>query len=160
GDARAVASFWTDEGEYVDQDSGPIHGREALEKAYASFFKAREEVKTEAKTEKIRFLGKDTAVEEGTFTVRARGGPADSRRYSTLYVRQDGRWLIAMLKEWGDEETDTPSLQDLAWLIGSWQSDSGDAEARTTYEWAENKKFIRGRYTIRPRKQGEKASSG
>src|SRR5262245_27138895 len=160
GDVQALAALWTDEAEYIDEDGEPVRGRAALTKAYADFFAKRRELKVEGKTAKIRFLGKDTAVEEGTFTVKAKDSPANASRFSALYVRQDGRWLIALLKEWGDETTNTPSLQDLAWLIGTWESEGPDLKASTTYEWAENKAFIRARYTIAPKKEGEKPSSG
>jgi uncharacterized protein (TIGR02246 family) len=160
GDAKTIGACFTQEGEYVDEDGKPIQGRAALAKAYADFFAKRTELKAEAKTDSVRFLSKDTAVETGTFTVRAKDRPPDSSRYSTLYVRQDGRWLIALLKEWGDETTNRAKLQDLAWLIGSWESEGPDLKARTTYEWAENKKFIRVHFTITPKKEGERPTSG
>src|SRR5262245_41069489 len=39
GDARALASFWTDDGEYIDPDGDTIRGRAAIEKDYVAFFK-------------------------------------------------------------------------------------------------------------------------
>lgn len=160
GDAKAVAAFWTEEGEYLDEGGEPVRGRAALEKAYAAFFAKRPELKVESKTDAVRFLGKDTAVEEGTFTVRTKDRPADSSRYSAMYVRQDGRWQVALLKEWGDDSTNRPSLQDLAWLIGTWEGEGEDQKARTTYEWAENKKFIRCRFTVTQKKDSATVSSG
>jgi uncharacterized protein (TIGR02246 family) len=160
GNSQAVGALFTDEAEYIDEDGDPVRGKAALAKAYADFFAKRKEVKVESKTDTVRFLGKDTAVEEGTFTVKAKDRPANTSRYSSLYVRQDGRWLIALLKEWGDDTTARANLQDLAWLIGSWESEGGDVKASTSYEWTENKNFIRGRYTIAPAKAGEKGSSG
>lgn len=160
GDAGAVAGLFTDEGAYVEEGGRRIHGRMAIAKAYGEFFQKRQQLKVESKTDAIHFLGKDTAAEEGTFTVKAKSTPAVSSRFSTLYVRQDGKWLIALLKEWGDDKTDAADLGDLAWLIGSWESESGDLTARTTYEWAPNKKFIHAQYSIAPKKAGEKVMSG
>src|SRR4051794_37228576 len=160
GDSRAVAEFWTAEGEYMDEGSDPVHGRAALEKAYAGFFAKRPELKAESTTQTIRFLGTDTAVEEGTFTVRAKDAPADSSRYSSLYVREGGRWRIALLKEWSDESTDRPSLEDLAWLIGSWESEGEDLKARVTYEWSETKAFIRSRFVLVPKGGESPAGAG
>lgn len=39
GDAKAVAAFWTKDGEYVGPDGEAVRGRQALEKAYADFLK-------------------------------------------------------------------------------------------------------------------------
>jgi uncharacterized protein (TIGR02246 family) len=162
GDANAVAALFTEEAEYMDEESEPIHGRAALLKAYEAFFAARKDVKTESETDTIRFLGTDTAVETGTFTVTAGGEAPNSSRYSALYVRQGGKWLIALLKEWGaDEETaSAPNLQDLSWLIGTWETDNEEVTASTSYEWTANQSFIRVQYTITPKKTGEKPSSG
>jgi hypothetical protein len=45
GDAKAVAAFWTKEGEYVGPDGEVIRGREALEKQYTEFFKTHPAVR-------------------------------------------------------------------------------------------------------------------
>jgi hypothetical protein len=39
GDAKAVAAFWTRDGEFLGPDGEPLRGREAIEKEYAEFFK-------------------------------------------------------------------------------------------------------------------------
>jgi uncharacterized protein (TIGR02246 family) len=160
GDAKALLALFTEEAEYISDNSESLRGRSALAKAYEAFFAKRKQLKAESKTEKIRFLGSDTAIEEGTFTVTAKDGPPDASRFSTLYVRQGGKWLIALLKEWGDETTTKASLQDLSWLIGTWESQGAELAARTTYEWTSNKAFIKAQYTLTPKKAGEQPSSG
>jgi uncharacterized protein (TIGR02246 family) len=147
GDARVVAALWTPAGEYVAGDGTTVHGRPALEAAYAKFFAKTPHVRVQATIDSIRFVARDSAIEEGVARVRkGNGEETDASRYSTLYVREDGRWLIALLREWPDEGA-TP--RDLDWLIGTWVGKSGDIEVRTTYEWDENKAFLRARITIK-----------
>jgi uncharacterized protein (TIGR02246 family) len=146
GDAAAFAKFWTPEGEYCDEGSEPVRGRAALVKSYTDFFAKRTGATASAKTESVRFLGQDTALEEGTFTVQSPGMPAKSNRYSSLYVRENGRWLIGMMKEWNDETTSRASLQDLAWLIGNWEADGAAGKVQSNYKWAENEHFIICKY--------------
>lgn len=160
GDAKAIAAFWTEEGEFISDDGNVIRGRDALAKAYTGFFAKRQHVKAEAKTQDVRFLGKDLGVEDGTFTVRAADAPAESTRYSTLYLREDGRWRIALLKEQSDRSVETPELSDISWLIGTWQSEGADGHARVTYEWTDNKRFLKATYSIKSKKPGAKATSG
>ena len=160
GDAKAVGAFFTESGEYVDDESAPIRGRAALEKAYAGFFAKRGEIKVQAKTDKIRFLGKDAALEEGTFAVHSKNRPTNESRFSSLYLREEGKWRIAMLKEWTDENSTRPDLQDLAWLIGSWESDGPEMLARTTYSWGDNKKFVQCRFEIKKKNDNSVVSSG
>ena len=146
--------------EYVGDDGKRLHGRADLTRAYAAFFAKRPALKVESRTTMIRFLSKDAAVEEGLFTVLAKNAPQSTCRFSTLYVRQDGRWKIAMLKEWNDETTVRPHLADLAWLIGSWEADGPEQKVVTTYQSAQNKKFIRCDFKITQKKDSKVISAG
>jgi uncharacterized protein (TIGR02246 family) len=147
GDAKAVAAAWTREGEYIGDDGTTLRGRAAIEAAYAKVFAKSKKRKVEITVESIRFPSKDTAIEEGY----AKSHKDDSEhptsaRYSVLHVREGGRWLMAVLREWPDEGV---SLRDLDWLIGTWQAKAEDNVVRTTYEWDANKNSIRCHITIK-----------
>ena len=147
-DAKALAGHWTTEGEYENAEGVTVRGREALEKGFAAFFDRTPEVKAEVHPEALRFLGRDSAIEDGTVDVR-RGAaePSTRARYNALFLREDGKWLLARLAETTDDE---PSLDDLAWLVGDWKSLAGqDAEILTTYSKDENGKFLKVRFTIK-----------
>lgn len=159
GDAQVIGGFFTKQAEYVDDEGQPVVGRDALKKAYAEMFAKRTQVKAEAKTDAVHFLGQDTAIEEGTFTVRAQDMPNQTNRYSTVYARENSRWLIALLKEWDDESISRRDIADLAWLIGKWETDGEGSQAQTTYEWMQNKKFIRVTYSVELDEQGKKSAS-
>lgn len=160
GDAAAVAALFTENAEYIDDQGDPIRGRPALARAYGKFFENRKDVDVESKIDAVRFLGAETAIEEGVFTVKPKEGLPTASRFSALRVRENGKWLIAMLKEWDEEVISRPELQDLAWLIGSWQSEGDEVVAKTTYEWTANKSFIRMNYSIKSKKDGEGEHSG
>jgi uncharacterized protein (TIGR02246 family) len=161
GDAKAVAAFWTESGEYRADEAAPIQGRAALEKAYAGFLAKRPKVAAEAKIDAIRFLGKDIALEEGKFTVRPAdgAGPAVTRHYSTLYGREGGQWKFALVKEWAPDAAGA-ELADLSWLVGTWTTKQGDREATSTYEWAGNKKFLKVLFAVKDAKTGKELTSG
>lgn len=147
GDAKAVAASWTKDGEYIGEDGTTIRGRAAIEAAYAKAFAKNKKLKIEITVESIRFPSKDTAIEEG-YAKSYKGGSEypTASRYSVLHVREGGRWLMALLREWPDEGI---SLRDFDWLIGTWEAKTGEAEVRTTYEWDAKKKSIRCRITIK-----------
>jgi uncharacterized protein (TIGR02246 family) len=148
GDAKALAFFWTEEGEYVAGDGTTLHGRAAVEESYAKFFKDNPNLQLDVVPESLRFLSRDSAVEEGYAKLtKGKAGEPTSSRYSTLYVRENGKWLVAVLREWPDEGI---ILRDLDWLIGTWAAKAPDGdEVRTAYEWDEDKAFIRMRLTIK-----------
>ena len=160
GDVQAVAALFTEGAEYIDEENEPVRGRAALAKAYESLFAKRKQLKAESTTDAIDFLSHDSARQAGTFTVTAKDTPPNATRFSALYVREGGKWLIALMKEWGDDKTDKPSLQDLDWLIGTWESSGGDLTARTTYEWTANKTFIKAHFSITSKDAKDLPSSG
>jgi uncharacterized protein (TIGR02246 family) len=137
-DAKEVAPFWTATGEYSRGDL-TIRGRANIEAAYAEHLKKHEPGDVAIEGESIRFLSDDTAIDEGVFVVK-RVNPAESTRnhYSALLVRSGGQWSFGLLRE----NPETPSLQDLAWLVGSWTFADAGAESRMTVAWTENKAYL------------------
>jgi uncharacterized protein (TIGR02246 family) len=146
GDAAAAAAHMTSGAEIIPDDAPPIRGQEAIRKAYAEYFAKHPKRKITLESESVRFTSRDTAIEEGRMSVSANGDAPESQRYSMLLVREDGKWLLGLIKEWPNEDAE---LHDLGWLIGTWQANRTDVEVRTTYEWFGNKAFIRGTITAR-----------
>jgi uncharacterized protein (TIGR02246 family) len=148
GDAKALAGLWTEEGEYVADDGATLHGRAALQEGYAQFFKKNPNVKLEVNIESIHFISHDSAVVEGAARTHKgdKAGEPTSSRISALYAHEDGKWLLALLREWPDNGA---ALRDVDWLIGSWEAKSDEADVRTTYEWDEGRTFLRAHFTIK-----------
>jgi uncharacterized protein (TIGR02246 family) len=144
-DAKAVAACWTAEGEFVTDDGTVLRGREAIRKAYAEFFAKNKSPKADIRIESLRFISKDSAVEEGTFKLTS-GDEVTSSRYSALHVRDKGRWLLALVRDWPEGATST---HDLEWLIGTWASKRDGHEVTSTYSRDESGTFLVGRYTIK-----------
>jgi uncharacterized protein (TIGR02246 family) len=155
GDAKALAAHWTAGGEYIADDGTVIRGRANIEKAYGELFdKKPAATKADLEVSSIRFPSRDTAIEEGYFKVqRGKDAPVSSK-YSVLHVRDDGKWHMAVVREWPSEGT---SLRDLDWLIGTWVAKRGETEVRTTYEWWGKKTFIRVSIDL---KQGDHTTTG
>jgi uncharacterized protein (TIGR02246 family) len=146
-DSKAVAAHWTAEGEFTNEAGVTVRGRESLLNGFSAVFAGTPELKAQTEAESLRFLSKDTAVENGV--VKVRRGSAESMtrvRYEALYVREDGRWLFARLTE---SPGDDASVEDLGWLVGEWKSTAGQgAEIHTTYTWAPGKKFLHAQFAI------------
>jgi uncharacterized protein (TIGR02246 family) len=145
-DAKELAGFWTETGEYVRGDDLTIRGRANIEKAYAERFKGKKLGTVELHGESARFLSDDTAILDGTFLVKRSNPAEDSRsRFSALFVRVKGDWYLGLLREWSEG----PSVQELAWLVGTWTSRANDTEMRVVFEWTEDKTFLRGRFSMK-----------
>jgi len=156
-DAAAIAATWTDEGEYIRNDGEPVRGRADVEKGYAEFFKTlKGKTTVELQTDNLRFPSAHSAVSEVTLRLKNDQGQVIASSWrNTLLVREDGQWKVALVQEWDRDNSLDDSLKDLEWLIGTWRMDTKDRDVTTTYEWDENKAFIRGKYTV---KQGDKVT--
>src|SRR5262245_53300667 len=155
GDAKAVAAHFTAEGEYISDDGDTFRGRAALEKDYGGFFAKNPDNTLDVEVESIRFPSRDTAVVEGHFKLHmGKKKELVVSRCSFLYAREDGKWLIAIAREWPG---DGLSLRDLEWLIGTWEAKRDGSVVTTKYEWTANKTFIRCQFSIT---QDEKTTTG
>ena len=144
GVAADIAACWTSEGEYVGSDGDSIRGQESLKAAYTSSIAEDGKPTISHQIEAVRFLSRDTAVVNGVFE-STHGEEKEPNRagFSILYVREDGQWQIAVLRESPRETT----LRDLDWLIGTWSVTSDNGAVRTSYTWDDSKSFIFMQFT-------------
>ena len=143
-DAKAVAALWTERGEYESDDGTVLRGRTAIEAAFAAHFKVRPTETMEIKIESIRFPSRDTAVEEGLTSTTAGGALPESATYRVLHVREDGKWRIALCREWGAANN---RMADLDWLLGTWRSQAKDHEMVISFAREKDGPFIFGEFT-------------
>jgi uncharacterized protein (TIGR02246 family) len=86
GDAKAVASFWTPDGDYVDPSGRVLNGRPAIEKDFANLFTENKGLKLRIEVASLKFPTPDTAVEDGITAVLAPDGTAPSRARLDLFA--------------------------------------------------------------------------
>jgi uncharacterized protein (TIGR02246 family) len=150
-DAAALAANWTEDAEYSRNDDVPFRGRAEIQKGYAEYFKTlKGKPKVEVQVDGLRFPSRDTAYSEVTLRLKNEEGEVVASSWrNTLLVREDGQWKVAIVSEWDRDEAADVGLQELEWLIGTWHAATKEREVTTTYEWDENKAFIRGKYTVK-----------
>jgi uncharacterized protein (TIGR02246 family) len=116
-DAKAIGALWLENADYRDDTGNSYVGRGAIQQKYAEFFddQSQREMKLEISVESVRLIAPTLAVEDGVATISppVEGRPV-SGRYSAVQVRQDGKWLLASVREWSiDLETNYYRLQPL-----------------------------------------------
>jgi uncharacterized protein (TIGR02246 family) len=160
GDAPAIAALFTEDGEAVDGEGNAIQGREALETHYSGRFVAGPDDKIENTLESIKLLAPGVARGSGrTVVPPTDGGPPATSRYSALFVKRDGKWLLASVREQSEQElSSSDHLKELEWLIGDWVQESPDAVVRTSVEWADEKHFLLRKFDVQV--QGKPALTG
>ncbi len=99
GDANAVAAFYTNDAEYVDEGGNVVSGRHDIEKLLAEEFTTKPGAKLEIDVKSVRLLSPDVLVEEGIATIAAPGGPQGASRYVAVYIKRAGNWKISQLTQ-------------------------------------------------------------
>src|SRR5262249_5640458 len=69
GDAKALAALWTPDGDYTSQKGRELKGRDAIEKAFSTFFAENKGLKLRIDILGLRFVTPDVAVEDGMTSV-------------------------------------------------------------------------------------------
>ena len=145
GDAKAVAAFWAEDGDYVDLAGRRLQGRPAIENAFKDFFAENKGSKLRIDVNSVRFITPETAVEDGiTSVIRSDGAPPDQSRYSNVQVKKDGQWVLLSVRE----APYTPPgnyehLRGLEWAIGEWVDEAEGPEVdHATFEWSPENNFL------------------
>ncbi|MEO5914306.1 MAG: SgcJ/EcaC family oxidoreductase [Luteolibacter sp.] len=145
GDAKAVAAFWTPDGDYCDDTGRELKGRAEIEASFAELFAANKGMKLRIDIQSIRFPSEDVAIEDGSSVVIPPDGFAPSRaRYTNVHVKKDGQWLLASVRESADPgPSNFEHLSDLEWTIGEWVDEAPSVEmGHVSFTWAPGRNFI------------------
>ncbi len=147
GNAQAVADLWATDGELVDAAGRTHQGRTAIATAYAEFFKSHPHEQIEVAIDSIRLLNSDAAIETGRASLTA--GNSASANYSAVHVKQDGKWLMAVVYETSaDSEVVPENLSDLEWLVGEWTGEEYGARTDIVCRALLGKKFLQRKYKV------------
>ncbi|QDT66783.1 YybH family protein [Calycomorphotria hydatis] len=149
-DAAAVAALWSESGEYIDESGTATVGRQAIEQAYAEFFKANAGAKISVFIDSVRLLSDDAAIEDGWAMLTPAGsGQSTASRYTAIHVKKDGEWLLASVRDEATASpTETGNLADLEWLVGTWWAEEHGHKFESDCKWIANNSFIERRYTL------------
>ncbi len=151
GRAAEIAGMFMPRGELVDEVGNVTQGTKDLNELFTKFFEKFPGAKLALDIESTRSVGSNLAIEEGTRFITAGDDNRAQLRYTAVRVKaQDGKWLIASIREFADDPAPTPNdqLQVLGWLVGDWVSEGSDAVVKISYRWSEDKNFILGDYAM------------
>jgi uncharacterized protein (TIGR02246 family) len=145
GDAKAVAAFWAEDGDYADVNGRHLQGRSAIENAFKDFFTENKGLKLRIDVNSVRFVTPETAIEDGiTSVIPSDGAPPSQSRYSNVHVKKDGQWVLLSVRE----APYTPPgnyehLRGLEWAISEWVDEGEGPEVdHATLEWAPENNFL------------------
>ena len=154
-DAAALAAHWSETGENLDLDSGVVTaaGRREVRDVFASLFAVDAEATIDIDIHTIRPIRDDVAVVDGVSLISFADGTPASSRFSAVVVRQNGQWVLENVRE---AAAPAPSagprrpLEELDWLVGSWEDDGAGVTASTRCAWSPGRGFLVRSHVITP----------
>jgi len=161
GDAAAAAATFAEDALAVDEHGQRTEGRAAIRAGLAASFAGSLGSTIAIKVDSLRFLGPETALEEGRTTITPSGPGAvpEITRFTVVYVKKDGRWLHSAVRDEASHDlTPHDRLKELEWLVGDWINESQDAVVNTTCKWTEDGNFLVREFTMKT--QGQPVLSG
>ena len=163
GNAAALAAQFTENAEVVDEDGNVVQGRDKIQARFAELFKANPKAKMAVELTTLRQLSPDIAVEDGfSATSLNPDEPGARSPYTLVHVKKNGKWLIASVRDFPAdtaEPTAHDQLQPLAWLVGHWVDQSGDAKVETDCHWTEDGNYLIQEYVLKLRGGSESRGS-
>lgn len=145
-DAKAIAALWTPEGVYTSRSTGQqTVGPADIQKELEADFAKQKTAKLEVTIDAVEFLSPGVAIERGVTTLQVDGASKGALGYAAVHVKRNGAWLLDRITE--DELPTIPAaterLQQLAWMIGSWENATDDGTVvKVSCEWAKNQTFM------------------
>jgi len=156
GDAKAVASFFAEDADYIDTDGQLTKGRAEIEKLLATAFQDNPGAKLEIAVDEVKQLTPDVVVTRGVATVTPESGAAEATRYELIRVKKGDQWQISHLTEMSVPAPNAYSqLQALEWLVGTWKDKTGDQTVETKIDWAASKNFLTHTFKVQGGEQDE-----
>ena len=156
GDAKALASFYAEDVDYIDQDGVEVKGRSEMEKLFIESFQANPGAKIAITIEEVKPLTPDVQVNRGVATVTATSGLTESTRYAAVVAKKNDGWQICQLTETAAPAPSASSqLEALKWLIGNWENKDADQTVESRVAWAGDKNFLVRTFKLR----GEEAET-
>jgi uncharacterized protein (TIGR02246 family) len=151
-DAAALGALFTDEAEFVDGSDNVVHGKKAIEQAFATLFKNNPKQKIVVDMDFVRRLSSSCLVEEGTYTFQSAADPkanAEKSKYVMLHVKQPDGWKIASIRTNRESAVaHHEQLKSLDWLVGTWVDEGVDDVIETSWKWSEDGNYLLGDFKI------------
>ncbi len=140
-DAKAMHDLWVAEGDIVDEFGRARSAHEVIDEEarvrLADATGERSPSTVNVTDSSVRFLTPNVAIEDGSVEVAngADGPPSVRGRFTAIWVKQDGKWRLASLREVRVPTTTAGDLAGLDWMVGNWTGQVGKTTFDVTARW-------------------------
>ncbi|WP_425615122.1 SgcJ/EcaC family oxidoreductase [Anatilimnocola sp. NA78] len=148
GTIDTVMSHWAEDADFVDIRGRFHEGKDLISALFRRGFANNPGRKLELKSAARKFLTPDVAMDDGILELTDANGDKDSGRYTVVWTKVNGKWLIRSARDIPLEAEEapaaeqTPPLEELAWLVGKWEAKSDKHQITLDCDWQLDKNFL------------------
>jgi uncharacterized protein (TIGR02246 family) len=151
GDMEALRKMWTSNGDYVNASGQAFTAQEAFREQVGAASSNLEPADVPVPQSSLRFITPEVAIEDGASEHRTLlDGTTLTCRFTAIWVKRDGRWLLDSLRESVAETSPfNEQLRPLEWLLGEWVGATDDAAILVSSHWSDDGQYIIREFLIR-----------
>jgi uncharacterized protein (TIGR02246 family) len=151
GDREAMKRMWAPDGDYMDAAGRAFKVSDLFAQPIAEVRSDPGDAAPAVPASSLRLITPDVAIEDGVAALGSSGnGNEVIGRFTTVWVKRNGRWQISSLREAVSASPSTNErLEPLAWLLGEWIGRSGDAVVLLSSQWSGDGNYILREFLIR-----------
>jgi uncharacterized protein (TIGR02246 family) len=151
GDGEAMKRLWTADGDYVDAAGRVFKVHDLLGQQVSQSPPVAEVDGPSMPPSSLRFVTPDVAIEDGVIDLgKSSDGEELSGRFTAVWVKQRGRWLLSSLREAVSSSPATNEhLQPLSWLLGEWIGTADGVTVLLSSQWSSDGNYIVREFLIR-----------
>jgi uncharacterized protein (TIGR02246 family) len=155
GNGDDIRRLWTPEGDYIDASGQHFKAHELLGNQHPAATTPSPDsnagtAKTSLPSSSLRLITPEVAIEDGAADLGiADDGNRQTGRFTAVWVKRDGRWLLDSLREGVVASTSAnDELQSLSWLLGEWAGVADDHAIVVSSNWTAGGKYIVREFAI------------
>jgi len=150
-----VMAFWAPNADFVDARGQFHEGRDLIAALFRRGFASNPGRKMSLSSSVRKLLAPDVAMDDGILELTAANGEKDRGRYSVVWTKVNGQWLIRSARDIpipDDEANAAPSrppLEELEWLVGKWEAKSDKHQISLDCSWQLSKSFLVQKFLVK-----------
>jgi uncharacterized protein (TIGR02246 family) len=141
-DMAAFTALWTPDAEYIDEAGTVTKGRDAIATLFKRYLDAHKGARLTLKVTRVRQVNGDVALQDGTSALHESGGTTDEGRYTTVWMKADGKWRLCSARDLPSDSAEGAGgpLKELKWMVGDWEAEKG--ALNVSIRWTLNQAFL------------------
>ena len=153
GDLNGVMAFFTNDADFIDDNGTQYQGKAKLTEIFKRSLAEMKGRKLKATVTSLHLVRPDVAIADGKAEITGPDGNVDSGRFTSTWIKNNGKWLLCSVRDLPDSPADTalgsPELNQLEWLVGAWAHESENFSVQLSGRWMLNKSFLQLDYTVK-----------